>query len=251
MRKTFWFDGESAAAHGLAASGSGTFNAAERDVETVAIPGRNGDLIIDNGRYKNISVAYPVSICSDFAANAERCRAWLGSKTGYHRLEDDWDPDHYRLGRFQGPLEFSPGFLNRTAEGTVTFDCKPQRFLKTGEFPMTVTEGMTLVNPTRFAAKPLIRVEGSGTVLLYLNKDYIGIAVQFPDWTNHVYFDCEALDAYYVKESGARGDANSCVSITGTNKGLPELRPGASEIIMITSLGEISQVQITPRWWTL
>ena len=35
-------------------SGTGTFNAPERDYTKEEIIGRNGDLTFDNGRYKNI-----------------------------------------------------------------------------------------------------------------------------------------------------------------------------------------------------
>ena len=54
--KSFTFAGRSSKDFGIYLSGSGVFNAPERDVETISIPGRSGDLILDNGRFKNISV---------------------------------------------------------------------------------------------------------------------------------------------------------------------------------------------------
>ena len=47
-------------------SGSGTFVSPTRDVESIAVPGRNGDLHIDQGRYENINITYPAFITEDF-----------------------------------------------------------------------------------------------------------------------------------------------------------------------------------------
>lgn len=251
-RKTFWFDGQSAAAHGLAASGSGTFNAAERDAETVAVEGRSGDLIIDKGRYKNIPVEYPVSICSDVAANAERCRAWLGSRVGYCRLEDDWDPDHFRMGRFQGPLEFSPGFLNRTAEGVVRFDCKPQRFLKSGEIPFPAVSNSVIHNPTGFPAVPLLMATGIGAGVLTVTFGGVetDIIFQFGDSLCSIFLDCESLESWSVTEAGGRVSRNA--DVYGPDL-TPVLAPEGSVFTWLPGdeSNGLKSLMITPRWWTL
>lgn len=120
-------------------SGSGAFNAPERDVSVISIPGRNGDLIIDNGRYKNIKVEYPGFIAKNFQQNARGARSWLTSPLGYKRLEDDYNPDEFRLARFIDGLEFEMLGENEAGETTVTFDCLPQRFLKSGEEENTIS----------------------------------------------------------------------------------------------------------------
>lgn len=253
--KTLWFDGESAAANGLIISGSGTFDAPERDVEMVSIPGRNGDLIIDNGRYKNISVSYPASIYTDFASNAEKARAWLGSRTGYCRLEDDYDPDHFRLARFKGPLRFTPGFLNRTAECTITFDCKPQRFLKSGEAEISVTNGCSIVNPTMFPAKPLLIITCTSAIALFTVKGANG-SYHFDVDTSTleeqvtVYLDTEDGSVYtYAPDSGVRQNRPSIGSM---DLGKDVLVPGVNIVSVGTLIsGSVAAVQIVPRWWTL
>ena len=69
MRK-FWFDGHCCEEFGIVCSGSSTFAAPERDVTVVDIPGRNGTLTIDNGRYKNITITYPAAVPREFSARA-------------------------------------------------------------------------------------------------------------------------------------------------------------------------------------
>lgn len=252
--KTFWFDGESAAAHGLMISGSGTFDAAERDVEMVSIPGRSGDLIVDNGRYKNIPVTYPASISTDFPGRAEGIRAWLGSKVGYCRLEDDYDPDHFRLGRFQGPLRFTPGFLNRTAECTLTFSCKPQRFLKSGERPVQLkTSGRTaLLNPTGFPAKPLFYIKGTGNFYLDIYGDdgtQQKYRTDYSEEYDHVYFDMERLFFYSMDGKTVVPRFGTIAAIDGRTYGLSG---GFVAIdVSCSTGGAIETIEMTPRWWTL
>ena len=42
------YSGKSSADYGVWVSGGGTFDAPSRDVQTVSVPGRNGDLTFDN-----------------------------------------------------------------------------------------------------------------------------------------------------------------------------------------------------------
>lgn len=53
----FWFAGHCCREYGIYVSGENTFNGPERGYELVSIPGRSGDLIRDNKRYKNITVS--------------------------------------------------------------------------------------------------------------------------------------------------------------------------------------------------
>jgi len=252
--KTLWFDGESAAAHGLMISGSGTFDAAERDVEVVSIPGRSGDLIIDNGRYKNIPISYPASISTDFPGKAEAVRNWLGSRVGYCRLEDDYDPDHFRLARFQGPLRFTPGFLNRTAECTLTFDCKPQRWLKSGEYPISVTDKTVLWNLTGYPAAPVIRIEGTdGSICEVILKNdaeaEMDAYLTIPSGNSgNICLDCES-GRVYVDVNGVAVPVSA--TYAETSHRLPVLRPGYTQFAVYEISGSVTKVEIIPRWWTL
>lgn len=127
------YNGKNSRDFGIYISGEGTFNSPERDAETISIPGKNGDLEVSHNRFKNISVEYPAFIVRNFKDNAAAARAWLLAASGYHRLEDTYHIEYFRLGRFTGPIDFDMKFLNRAGEFKLAFDCKPQRFLKSGE----------------------------------------------------------------------------------------------------------------------
>lgn len=165
--KTFTFDGESSASYGVMILGEGVFNAPEREVEMISIPGRNGAYALDKGRFENIEVTYPATIVAnnpeDFAQAVSDLRNMLCSKTGYCRLSDDYHPDEYRKAVYKSGLEVEEMVL-KAGEFDIVFDCKPQRWLLDGDAEMSVTSGDKIFNPTRFPSHPLLLVDGYGAI---------------------------------------------------------------------------------------
>ena len=165
--KTFTFDGESSADYGVYITGEGVFNAPERAVEMVDIPGRNGSYALDQGRFGNIEVTYTAGMVddseTDFADRLADVRNWLCSKKGYVRLEDEYNPDEYRMAVYSSGISVEHADL-KTGEFEISFDCKPQRWLTSGETATAVANNGTLTNPTRFDAEPLLEVKGYGGI---------------------------------------------------------------------------------------
>lgn len=165
--KAFTFDGEKSTDYGVQILGEGVFNAPEREVEMINIPGRNGAFALDKGRFENIEVTYPANIIADstadFAAAVSDLRNMLCSRRGYVRLQDDYHPDEYRMAVYKEGLEVDEKVL-RAAEFDIVFDCKPQRFLTSGEEAIDVDSGDTITNPTLFESSPMLEVEGYGAI---------------------------------------------------------------------------------------
>lgn len=230
----FTLDGVSSEKYGVILSGDGAYGAPARSVETVSVPGRNGDLIFDNGRYENITISYEAGIAN--AAGYDEFRAWLLSHMDYCRLEDTYHPNEYRMAVPTGGIAPSMEASLRLAKFTVSFNAKPQRFLKSGEMAATLTASGRIYNHTFYPAKPLIRVYGYGT--LGVGDDTITIASHSLEYID---IDCDIEDSY----CGA-SNANGYITLSGDN--YPALPPGRTGITMT---GKISKVVITPRWWTL
>ena len=165
--KTFTFDGESSADYGVYLTGEGVFNAPERAVEMIEIPGRNGNFALDQGRFENIEVTYKAGMFdvteANFASKIEAFRNWLCSKVGYVRLSDDYNPNEYRMAVYSKGVKVDHDFLI-AGEFEITFNCKPQRWLTSGETATSIANGGTLTNPTLFDASPLLEVSGLGTI---------------------------------------------------------------------------------------
>ena len=165
--KSLSFDNTSSRTYGVYITGEAVYNAPERDVEMITIPGRNGAFALDKGRFQNIEVTYPAGIFAeteaDFATAISDFRNFLCSKKGYARLEDEYNPNEYRMAVYKSGLEVTPAQL-RAGEFNITFECQPQRWLTSGETAVAVASGGTLTNPTLFEASPLLQVYGYGTV---------------------------------------------------------------------------------------
>lgn len=125
--RSFYIDGESSADYGLLITGQAVWNAAAYDYEFVSIPGRSGDLILDNGRFENITITYPCALHN--LGRMKDVRSWLMSKRGYHQISDDYNPGEYRLGVVIDGISVDP-FKAQSGTFTVSFNCKPQRFIE-------------------------------------------------------------------------------------------------------------------------
>ena len=167
--KSFTFDGTNSRAYGVYITGRGVFNAPERNVEMVEIPGRNGAYALDKGNFNNIEVTYPAGIFADTEADLAQAvsdlRNFLCSKSGYCRLEDDYNSGEYRMAIYKSGLEVDHDMLT-AGEFNIVFECKPQRWLTSGETKQTLTSGNAVTNPTLFPSKPMIEAYGGGTIHL-------------------------------------------------------------------------------------
>ena len=204
----------------------------------IHIPGRNGDLVIDNGSYQNVNRTYDIAVGNvekDFTELANRIAEWLHSASGYARLEDSYEPEYYRMALFKDEVDIE-NILQHAGRTTVEFNCKPQRFLKSGEEKITFRKSSVLRNPTGFSSLPVIMVYGSGQGALRIG-DYL---VEISNIDEFICLDSDIQDSY-------KGTANKNPDVVlGT--GFPELLPGENSIIWS---GGITYVEVVPRWWTL
>lgn len=242
---SFTFDGRNSREYcELFVSGGGTFNAPERDIESIPIPGRNGELTIDHGRYKNIQVSYPAWIAKDFKMNARKARNWLCGCRGYKRLEDDYHPDEFRMARFVGGLSFETLPEHLAGRTTLEFDCMPQRWLTSGEAEISVSGTDTVIfNPTEFDSQPKIFLQPNAgdkikSFSLIINDETLVIAT---NCNSEIIIDVEIQNAYSFDKSGK-------IAITGT---YPELKPEENAIKCLDENKMPVDIRIVPRWWII
>ncbi len=235
MRNYFWYAGKSSREFGIYISGSGTYNAPEKDLESIEIPGRNGALLLDNNRFKNITITYPAFIRTKFTSNVNAAKAWLLSQQGYQKLEDTYHWDYFRMAQFSGPLDFETKFLNLSGEMELSFNCKPQRYRKDGQYPTTFTVAGYLYNPELFTAKPTIKVYGNGAGTVTVGRQVVTIK----EIDEYVVLDSDTQNAY-------KDTLNKNNTISASE--FPVLQPGNNTVGFS---GGITRLEITPRWWTV
>lgn len=236
------FNGISSEALGIVVQTPPDYKTPERDYDITEVPGRNGDIVIDKGSYRNVDRTYNIAmgaIDGVFVDYASTMSDWLHSCSGYARLEDSYEADYYRLAMFHDELEYT-NVWTYAATAKITFDCKPQRFLKSGETAVSLSSGGTLTNPTGFTALPLI------TLTMNKNEDGVvkvngyTVGISASSYTT-VILDSALQDAYY-------GTANLNSLITLNSGEFPKLGAGSNTV---TFSGGVSAVSITPNWWRL
>ena len=234
MRNFFFFDNKDSRDFGVYISGQGTFSAPARSYNVVQIPNRSGDLLGIGSRLENVSLTYPAFIYRDFETNLAALRAFLLAHEGYFKLQDTYHPDEYRKAYFPGPFEPEVTSRNNAGSFDLTFICKPQRFLVSGDDTKTFTANGSIINPTLFNAQPLIRIYGTGTVEIGTQEIDISSANEYTD------IDCELMDCF-------KGVVNKNQYVYFNTNDFPVIPPGESGI----TLDGVTKVEITPRWWTV
>lgn len=210
-------------------------SAPERDREYVSVPGKNGDVVVDNGRYNNITVSYKAYIIDKYNANIRGLRNALLSQEGYQRLEDSINPDEFRMGQAL-PFDVDEHGILRAGEFTMQFNCKPQRFLKAGEQIIELTANSTIYSEYRETALPLIRAYGTGSFSIG------GIQIVISSANGYTDIDCELMEAY--KDTMA---TNCNGNITLSQGEFPKLKKGSNAVV----ISGLTKLQIKPRWWIL
>jgi predicted phage tail component-like protein len=210
-----------------------------RKYETVTVPGRNGSLLFDQGTYDDVEVTYDVCTKAevrDVQHVIDLLAWWLGSE-GEHVLRDTYDPTHYRIGHVGDDVTVSDK-LGLVGQAKITFVCRPQRWLVTGETAIAVPDGKRIANPTSFAAQPLIKVTGSGAGALQVGGYQIGIESIPP---TGLWIDSEIKDCYGINNQNQNGNVT-------LPDGFPLLHEGETRFDYD---GGVTGLEVTPRWWTL
>ena len=101
----FIFNGTKSLDEQLIVVDKSTYKGAARDITFTQIPGRSGDLLIDNKRYKNVKITYDVTALegtSTIPEIAHRLKSWLLSEVGYFAGVSGRSCDYGDHGKWSG-----------------------------------------------------------------------------------------------------------------------------------------------------
>ena len=230
------YGGESSADYGMVVSEAPAYERPNRKQTVYTVPGRNGAVVFQDDAWEDVIRSYNVWIAKGVQAlsvKVDAFEAMLNSMKGYQRLEDNFEPDIFRLAYYSGGNNFSNN-MTQYGEATISFTCRPERFLKTGEQEVMVINGDKLQNFTRFTSKPLIHIEGSGTVTVSIGGNTISASV-----TDYINIDCETMNAYRLAAENKNSD------ISGS---FPVINPGENTVGIT---GTTTKVTVVPRYFTI
>lgn len=243
----------------------------KKKFETISIPGRNGDIILDDGGYESYTQIYDVFVSAEKAGKnmakaVNAINAWLyKSRRGFIELSDDYDKDVYRLAYFAGGNDVS-NIFDRHGRASLEFFCKPQRFATSGRAFIESSEtGEVSINCNApigggysMPAKPVIRlypVAESVSLTLKISGNIINtiniMAASAIRSLSYIVIDSERMLIYGVAANGAKVNINPFIH---TFDGFPELAYGNGTFTYGPMSGTSSstfKMAVQPNWWTI
>lgn len=204
--------------------------AAER-VQTVQVPGRDGDLEIPDNAYDPISL--PVLLYCRDTTYLNDIAKWLRGR-GWLRLGNRPDEQYKARAVLQTQFDrVERGRENRTFE--VMFDCQPHRYIyPAAPDVVKTTSGVSITNPGNAPSEPRLKIEGTGDFWIAIGTQLM----TFEGVTDGVIVDTELMDVFDLTGAALLNDL-------ATMDDFPTLAPGRN---MITWEGAVTKVTITPRW---
>lgn len=227
------------------------FNQPKRQIDFISIPGRNGDVIIDSGRYSNIQIKLGLrqftkkitdDFSLDFGDNLKRLTDWLSQGQNYYTYSDSYDPEYYRQ------VCITSVNVNQrrkdVADITLEMNAKPLKYKISGDTAITISEARTSINPfvnrENMESRPYYKLymasgHSNETVTLTVN----GRAYNIDHVTGYVEIDCDLMNVYKSttnKNKDYRPDQDG---------NFPLLQVGDN---LISFSNNISYIEIKPRW---
>ena len=239
--------GEQSTNYGIVVSSAPVFDRPVKRANVYNVQGRNGSILFQDGSFDDVTRTYRVFITEDeqydsggslvsgdLASRVYAFSEWLYSKNGYQELTDNFEPDIYRLAYYSGGQNVTDNLL-MYGETDIQFTCRPERFYTSGKTAETHTNGDTITNPTKYTSKPLIHIEGSGTVTVTLGGKTMTAVLGTADYID---IDCDRMNAY-------KGATNKNDKISGD---FPVIKSGNNSL---GTTGTITLLKITPRYFVI
>lgn len=221
MPSTFTFDSVHTGDYEAYVFDGGNYATPERSIEVVSVAGKNGDVLFDNGKYKDVTVSYHLVIMQDFQKNFLRFRSDIMSLANakYRELTDSFHPETLRYAYLKSIGNPSMSTDGDAGVFIVTFVCKPQRF-DAFETEVEISSSGTILNNTPYKAYPLIMIPAGNAGSFMIGSKTVSVSAHT---TEDIIYDTEINEAY----SPAGANMNSYLTLSA---GVPVLNVGETGI---------------------
>lgn len=210
-----------------------------RRITPTSVPGRTGDILIDDEGYENYDRTYSVAIIAEnepLKILINKIKRWLFANVNYCKLEDTYDSKYFYKAFVNNAVTITP-ISHNVAEAEITFNCKAHKYAKDGLQSTAFIEAGKIANYEMFTALPTIQLFGSGEVTLYINNR----SYYIKSCTNGMILNSEIGQAYSADETTL---LNNNIKFTD----FPVLDSGHNNI---SWTGNVTKIIITPNWRSL
>lgn len=213
---------------GFALKGRPNIPSANKRYESTEVEGRDGSLTRFLG-YEDLKFTLNFNILfqSDIKQKLREIKGVL-AQAGTLSF-DDLPNFYYKIKQAQ--ISETESVIKSSGVFSVDFVAEPFEYQKTSSTAYT-TKPISLTNQTTAEALPLIKITGTGTVVLSVN----GTGITLTGLTSSIVLDSELQEAY----AGLTTNMNSSM-----NGNFPVLKIGSNTI---TWTGAVTKVEIDPKW---
>jgi len=135
------FNGISSADFGCTIERRPNHTRGSRRGKLIEVPGRNGAAVLEDGSFTTYTQEYVMAFKEGDTMppykRAAQVAEWLLGSRGFCRLEDDFEPNVYRMARYAGALNIEQ-VADKYGQVVLEFECQPQRYSKVGETEISV-----------------------------------------------------------------------------------------------------------------
>jgi len=214
------------------------FPSPEADIEFVEVLGKDGEIAIDNGRLKGDTFSFPVKIRVPEGVNindqATKISEWLKTDIGWSPLIFNGQTDFNYIAIMHERFDVEET-LRTYGKTVITFKIKPYKMVANVK-QLTIEKDTILINNQKRSSKPYIKISGSGDITL--TKNGLNWLVLY-DVDDYIEIDSEVMAAY--KSSTPQNNKMNGDLLPM----FPLLTSGENTISWI---GNVSKVEINPRW---
>lgn len=213
----------------------------KRKLSLRSVPGRSGDLIVDEESYENglFELTAFVKGSSQEDQEENQTLVSLVFDTGmYQSFVPYWDSKYeYQVITTSGPDFYGSRLYGFSNPYNLELSYKPFKKLRNVD-NIVLTKTGNITNPLKYNSLPYMKITAIGDVTLKVN----GLDVVLKNIVEFIELDSEIEECYKLKNAVMTNENNKMYSIE-----YPVLKPGVNTI---SWTGNVSKLEVEPRWRT-
>lgn len=214
----------------------------QRKVEWKSGYGVDGDVPFDEKAYNNTELEL-IMVTNGLSLIGDRQKLFnvMDTKGSYGELVPYFDPTKIYRVMLNDKMSFENKYYYGNAQASsAKFTVKPYKYLIDSPSKIITTSSTKMTNPTNYVSQPILKLEGTGDVIVRIN----GLPFEIKNLPDKITIDSERYIAYTEGATGPIESMNSRI----LSREYPLLVPGENAFVIT---GNVTKMEIIPRWRSL